>query len=265
MSLFTKIGRIGFQKGDSDELRIQKSFLVYLAIFMSVGGIVWGSISLSYGLAFQAIFPLSYVVISTLNMLYFSFSNNIRVVRFVQVLISLSLPFLFQWSLGGFNASGTIMLWAILALIASLTFQSTQTATGWLTVYLLLTFVSAMFDDQLKAFKPDILPDNSIVFVVVNLTLISSIVFGLVVYFVNKFKEAEMRLEKERNDLRQTNIQLKKSYNVLRKSYSQIKTSQEKNKLSDKIDEVDALAQETHLRELEEILRSQKKIIEKFK
>ena len=266
MSAITKLGQIGYQQGDSDELRIQKSFLVYLAVFMSVGGVVWGSISLSYGLAFQAAFPLAYVGISLINMIYFSLVKKIRVVRFIQVLISLSLPFLFQWSLGGFNASGTIMLWAILALIASLTFQSTQTATGWLSVYLLLTIVSAVFDEQLKEFKPDILPDSSIVFVIINLTLISTIVFGLVVYFVNKFKEAEVRLEKERNDLRQTNNQLKKSYNVLMKSYSQIKNAQRKQtQQAGPADETDAKAQEEHLKELEDILRSQKKIIEKFK
>jgi sigma-B regulation protein RsbU (phosphoserine phosphatase) len=264
MSIILQLGRIGHQKGDSDELHIQKSFLVYLATFMSVGGIVWGGISLSYGLSFQAIFPLSYVAISVLNMIYFSYSKKIRVVRFIQVLISLSLPFMFQWSLGGFNASGTIMLWAILALIASLTFQSTGTATGWLAVYLLLTVISAIFDSQLKVYKPEILPDNSIVFVVINLTLISTIVFGLVVYFVNKFKEAETRLEKERNSLRQTNFQLKKSYNVLRKSYNQIKNSQKQRPQSDAVNN-ESVDQENHLKELEEILRSQKKIIDKFK
>ena len=184
------IASIGHAENDSDELQIQKSFLVYLALFMSVGGIVWGSISLFYGLAFQAAFPYSYVLISVVNMIIFYFTKDIRVSRFIQVLISLALPFLFQWSLGGFSASGSIMLWAILALIASLTFQSTGTVTGWLAMFLSLTLFSALIDERLKAFKPEILPDNSIVFVVINMTLICTAVFILVVYFVNKYKEA---------------------------------------------------------------------------
>ena len=260
------IASIGHAPGDSDELLIQKSFLVFLAIFMSVGGLVWGSICIYYGLGFQSIFPYSYVVISAVNMLIFSFTKNIRIARFIQVLISLALPFIFQWSLGGFNASGTIMLWSILALIASLTFQSTTTATGWLAMYLTLTLLSAFMDDKLKTFKPEILPDNSIIFVVINLILISTIVFGLVVYFVNKYKEAETKLELERDNLRRSNVHLKKSYKTILDSYQRIKSSipkKQPNKSDHDELEEDSLQREMHLRELEEILKAQKKLIEK--
>lgn len=262
------IAEIGHTENDSDELKIQKSFLVYLAVFMSVGGIVWGSISLFYGLGFQATFPLSYVLISAVNMLVFYFTKNIRTARFVQVFISLALPFFFQWSLGGFNASGSIMLWSILALIASLTFQSTGTATGWLAMFLTLTLFSALIDDKLKTFKPEILPDNSIMFVVINMMLICTIVFGLVVYFVNKFKEAEVNLEKERDNLRRSNLHLRKSYKTLRDSYQRIKASLPQKKSTGEPGEessADSLQQEMHLKELEEILRAQKKLMDKNK
>jgi glucan phosphoethanolaminetransferase (alkaline phosphatase superfamily) len=266
--MIATLSKIGHTENDSDELLIQKSFLVYLAIFMSVGGIVWGAICLYYGLQFQAIFPLSYVAVSVVNMLILNFTKNIKIPRFIQVLISLALPFLFQWSLGGFSASGSIMLWSILALIASLTFQSTSQATGWLAMFLTLTLASALMDERLKAFKPDILPDNSIMFVVLNMMLICTIVFGLVVYFVNKYKEAEVKLEKERDNLRRSNLHLRKSYSTLRNSYQRIKSSLPPKKAADsegRVSDNDLLTQEMHLKELEEILRAQKRLIDKNK
>ncbi len=253
------IGKIGTTESDSDELKIQKSFLVYLALFMSFGGIVWGSIALFYGLIFQSIFPYSYVLISMINMTIFHFQKEIRLARFVQVFISLILPFLFQWSLGGFMPSGSIMLWSVLALLASLTFQDTKTAMKWLVMFLFLTLFSAFVDNTLKDFKPEILPDNSLIFVVINISLICTMVFILVVYFVNKYKDAEVRLEKERDNLRRSNLHLRKSYKTLRESYEAIKKSTPERLTGSK-----STAQEMQLRELEDIIKAQKELMEKL-
>jgi hypothetical protein len=260
--IFERIGTLGHKEDDREELRIQKGFLVYLAIFMSVGGLVWGTISLSYGLIFQSIFPYSYVIISFFNLLYFNYSKNIRPVRFIQVLISLSLPFLFQWSLGGFSSSGVIMLWAILALIASLSFQSIKTSVAWLYVYLFLTLASAFFDNELKAFKPEILPDNSIIFVVINLTLISSIVFGLVVFFVKKYKDAEKNLEKERDNLKRANYYLRNSHNTLKNAYKSLKANKEK--LESQVTQDLPENNQKQLAEYEKILEEQKEILKQY-
>ena len=256
---------IGHSEGDHEELKIQKGFLVYLALFMSGGGIVWGTISLYYGLFFQSVFPYSYVLISALNMGYFSFSKNIKLVRFIQVFISLSLPFMFQWSLGGFGSSGIIMLWAILALIASLSFQSIQTSLNWLWVYLFLTILSAFLDEELKSFTPEILPDDSIIFVVINIILISSMVFGLVVFFVKKYKDAEVLLETERDKLKKSFVFLRNSHEALKAAYNKIK-SQNKDLESQIKKNVDQSSDENaqKLEEYEKILAEQKKILGEF-
>lgn len=257
-SLLENLSKVGHAEKDTEDLRIQKSFLVYLAIFMSFGGIVWGAVSLYYGLAFQSIFPLSYVGISIINMVLFYTTKNIRIVRFIQVFISLALPFIFQWTLGGFTSSGIIMLWAILSLIASLSFQSVMTSINWLILYIALTLASAIFDDYAKQFKPEILPDNSIFFVVINLTLISCIVFGLVVFFVHKYRIAEKKLEKQRNRLRKANKVLSNSQKTILRAYKQLKENKEnlENKIEDAIPE--------QLEMYEKILQDQKSLIKQY-
>jgi len=109
---------------------------------MSCGGLLWGSIALYYGLTYQSFIPFRYAALRGLNMLYFKFSSNFKVVRLFQVFISLMLPFLFQASLGGFAASGFIMLWSVLALVASLSFEKFATSSIWLLLFIAGTLVS---------------------------------------------------------------------------------------------------------------------------
>lgn len=251
--------RIGVNESDNQELRIQKGFLASLAFMMSIGGIVWGSISLYYDLYFQSAFPYAYVVISTLNMLYFYLAKNIKPVRFIQVLISLLLPFMFQWSLGGFEASGTIMLWAILSIIASLSFQSISGSMTWLIVYLTLTVVSGFFDSTFKAYKPEILPSSSLLFTVLNLILISSAVFGLVVFYVSRYKEAEESLLKERAKLRKSNKILLSSSNELKKSYQEILQAKKNLEAQVNIEDASQIQKQYDL-----ILKRQKSMLERY-
>lgn len=145
--LLFRLQTIGADAKDQHELVRQKQFLIYLAVFMSTGGLIWGVISLQYQLYFQSAFPLGYAVISMLNLWYFDLSKNFKIVRAIQVFISLVLPFLFQWFLGGFLSSGFIMLWALLSLIASLSFQRASSSVIWLVLFISLTAISAYFNN----------------------------------------------------------------------------------------------------------------------
>jgi signal transduction histidine kinase len=227
--LYWSYVKIGLKSDDSEETSIQKGFLASLALFMSFGGILWGTIAAYYELYFQSIFPYAYVVISFFNMLYFYYSKEIKAVRFIQILISLLLPFLFQWTLGGFFPSGTMMLWAVLAIVASLSFQSIPYSAAWLGLYVALTIFSGVFDDYFSTLKPEILADISLPFLVTNVSVISSIVFGLVVFYVFRYKQAEQKLNEEKLNLAKSNELLKKSEQELSKSVE--KEIQERRKV----------------------------------
>lgn len=256
--MLNQFATIGQSPTDSRDVKIQKAFLIYLAIFMSCGGIIWGTISLFYDLYFQSIFPYSYFIFTIINLTYFHFSKNFPVVRFIQTFISLALPFGFQWSLGGFDSSGVIMLWAILSLIASLSFQSITTSVNWLLFYIVLTIVSAILDDKIQAYKPEELPNHSVLFITINLILISSIVFGLVVFFVQQYKQAERQLEQERDVLKKTNNFLKTSHESLKRAFE----IQRKNKIE--LEEQLVQEENKQLKAYEQILSEQSQILSKI-
>lgn len=84
----------------TDDEIIAHRFLIYLGLFMSVGGIVWGTISLVSGLVFQSFIPFGYALITAVNFMYLYHSKNFKRSQNIQVMISLLLPMMCQISLG---------------------------------------------------------------------------------------------------------------------------------------------------------------------
>jgi signal transduction histidine kinase/ActR/RegA family two-component response regulator len=175
--------KVGVAKTDNEENILQKNFMLYLGCAMSVGGIVWGTICIWLGLVLQCIIPYAYTILTFLNFCRFNKTKNFNRTRFIQVLLSLFLPFAFQFVMGGFVASGGAMLWAIISLIAALTFISFRNAFYWLSLYIIFTIVMGIIDSySVLAYEPS--ATISSIFFVINFTFISSIVFGLSYYFI---------------------------------------------------------------------------------
>ncbi len=204
-----KLGAIGDVPENTDEERLHHRLVVFMGILMSGGGILWGSIAASFDLLIPAIVPYGYVVLTVFNLLFFKTTKNFAAVRFFQVLISLLLPFFFQWSLGGFESSGSVMLWAMLALVGSLTFTDGKSGIMWLVLYVAFTvgtgFIDAAVFEQFSNHPP---AGVRTAFFTINITVISSIVFGLMIYLqVEKeranaeLKEANARVEKMNEEL----------------------------------------------------------------
>lgn len=196
-----QISQIGTYDSDSSALRMQKNFLVYLAIFMSLGGLTWGVVAFSFGLKLQSLIPLSYIAISMLNMAFFWRFKRFKTARGFQILFSLLLPFVFQASLGGYAPSGAMMLWSVLALVASVTFQDVNEAILWFLLFISLTVMSVALDGILFLHKPAILPDFSLLFLVLNILLIVCIIFGLVVFYVSNKVSIQRQLMKDVKEL----------------------------------------------------------------
>jgi PAS domain S-box-containing protein len=166
----------GVSEEDTKPIRIVKSILVYLAMLMSLGGMVWGGLLLFFNLYQASIIPFGYVIISAINMGSFRFFKNLRVAVFTQIAISMFLPFLLQWHLGGFLASGCVMAWSVLALVGSITMLRTHQFYFTIVLYVLLVLISYVFDSEFALHTPAILtPEVSLVLLVVNVMMIVTI------------------------------------------------------------------------------------------
>jgi hypothetical protein len=188
--LIAALGRIGADPSAQEGEALQRRYLVYMGVLMSLGGLMWGGLAVGLGLYPESAIPFGYTLITAVNFTVyhrtvvglrtrfggtvvglrtrfggtvvglrtrfvrtvvglrtrFGGTRAFERARFVQVLISLLLPFAFQWVLGGFHPSGAIMLWATVALFGSLIFSSARHGLVWLGLFIALTIVSGLID-----------------------------------------------------------------------------------------------------------------------
>jgi tRNA A-37 threonylcarbamoyl transferase component Bud32 len=204
--LLRRIGSLGDRADDRPAARLQHRFLVYMSLLMALGAVVWSALSLAFSLVLPGVIPLAYLVATAANLTWFAASKRFERARAIQIFMSVLLPFLFQWSVGGFHASGAVMLWALVAVVGALTFTTPRTMVRWLVVYSVLVVVSGLVDATVRRrFEIAVVEPVHVAFFVVNFVMISAIVLALMVYFLDQLAEAKaaiVDLEREVLDAR---------------------------------------------------------------
>jgi signal transduction histidine kinase len=207
--LATHVDTIGATADESESRRIARRTLVLGGLLMSGGGLLWGPIALLFGRTTAATIPFGYVVLTAINLALFARTRSFTTVRFIQVLISLVLPFGFQWALGGFIASGAVMLWAMVSIVGALTFSEGREALLWLLLYCVLTVFSGLIDPYLSdhvAF--DATESIRIALLVLNLVVVSAVVFGLAIFLNTSRAKAVLSLEQANTSKKALNLSL---------------------------------------------------------
>ena len=194
-SWIERLGSAGSLDVDTPDERLRKAILVFLASIYCMAGLLWGMAYLALGLTLPALFPLGYSVMSGASLYVFFRTKLFRFFRSVQLLLILLLPFLVQFSLGGFDASGTVMIWSILAPIGALMFAGTGQALRWFLSYLALMIVSGMLGGKPAAGVAPVPPLIRTIFFIMNLGGVSIIFYVLLQYFVREREQAMAALD----------------------------------------------------------------------
>ena len=198
-----RLSNSGSLASDTDEQRLRKAVLILLAGICTTLGIFWGVAYFALGRPLAGSFPLGYSVISTISLVYFFRSRGYQFFCRGQLALILILPVLLQWSLGGFAASGAVIIWSILAPIGALMFAGTARAIPWFVAYVLLMIISGILST--KPYPQPLLPTFVIVIsFVLNIGGVSTIAFFLLKYFVHAREQAMAALEKEHRRVRQS-------------------------------------------------------------
>lgn len=185
-----RLAKAGSLPTDRAEQRLRKAVLVFLASIYCIAGIIWGITYFALRLPLSGTIPLAYCFFSGLSLFYFFRTKRYRVFCFIQLSLILLLPFLLQFSLGGFAASSAVMIWAILSPVGALMFAGTRQALPWFLAYLALMILSGIFDERLFKHAAAIPPFFKILFVIMNLGGVSAIFYSLLRYFVMEQEQA---------------------------------------------------------------------------
>jgi adenylate cyclase len=194
-ALLERTAALAVLPGDPEEVRVRKASLILLIVLLVPLSTVWVVIYGVLGLWWAAVIPLVYQVLSVIGLA--ALLRTKRFERFLTVELSLMLllPFVLQWSLGGFRASSAVAAWAFVTPMAALVFVGPQRAWSWLAGWAVLLAVSTV----LEFAAPDAteLPQGlAISFFFLNIGGLSLVTYLLLRYFVQERERALAALDR---------------------------------------------------------------------
>ncbi|MFW6063686.1 MAG: response regulator [Chloroflexota bacterium] len=200
------VQRLGATPAESDERRLRKAIILIFAAAMSTAGLIWSLfVFWLYDSPLAVAPPLGYALISLVNVVDFARNRNFNRFRFVQLFISLMLPFAMMLALGGFVSGSATILWSLIAPLGALLVANRRQAFLWFIAFLALVVASSLLQPvvQPQATAPPQIRD---LFFVMNITGTSLAAFLLLSHFLREKDQAlqeNVRLYEEARRARQ--------------------------------------------------------------
>jgi len=180
----------GVAEGDPDSLRAQKVALTLAASLVTALAVVWVGTYWALGLGLAAAIPFSYQVASIVSLVVFARTKSYRFFRASQATMLLLLPFLLQWTLGGFVASSAVSLWALVAAIGTLFFFTANESVPWFIAFVALTVASGLLESSLVGHAASIPDPIRTAFFVLNVSGVALTAYALLQYAVRARDQA---------------------------------------------------------------------------
>ncbi|MCU0313947.1 MAG: hypothetical protein MUC84_07805 [Solirubrobacteraceae bacterium] len=191
-----RLVEVGALPGDSPEVRARKAGLVLSSALMAALSCVWVITYAVLGLWVSALIPFAYQVATAVSIAVFARTRRYVVFRWSQLALPLLLPFALQWSLGGFENSSAVCLWAITSPVGALVFVGARRAVPWMLAFVALVLASVAVDAQLAAGAPDIPQGVQIAFFALNVLGVATTVFAVLRYFVEAREREQAKSER---------------------------------------------------------------------
>jgi adenylate cyclase len=210
---------------DSKDVRLRKTLLIFLC---AAGMVIptWGARHLSsLGLSTASYAALGYALLSLLALILLLATKREAVPSWLQLIGLLATPAIIQWEMGGFAASGAVVVWSLLAPLCALVFLGTRWAVPWFAGFALLVLALAGLDRSGAADTRTLLLFSE------NILLVSCIAFIALRFFIVERDRAEaaLALEKERSEMLLLNIlppaiatRLKEEHMALADGYAEV-------------------------------------------
>jgi guanylate cyclase len=188
---------VGSLPTDTPEERLRKSALVLSSLLITLLAFVWVGTYAALGLWLAALIPLAYQTASVAGLALFARTKRYDVYRACQVTLILLLPFLLQWSLGGFVTGSAVALWAFVAPLGALVFYGPRQAVWWFLAFAALVVVAVVVEGRLPEPAEEIPPWLVRAFFALDVLGPAVTTFALLVFFVRSRERAHALLAEE--------------------------------------------------------------------
>ncbi|MDP2623742.1 MAG: adenylate/guanylate cyclase domain-containing protein [Actinomycetota bacterium] len=187
---------LGVRPTDTEHDRAYKSTHILIVGVTALVVPLWSVVYGVLGLWLAAAIPLIYIAVSVLGLAIVARTRRIRLFRGSQMTMWLTLPFLLQWSVGGFVNGSAVGIWAISApLLASIVGAVPR---PWFVGFVGLSVFSGLIDSSLAAGAPEVPPGVITSLFALNFLGIAFVMFVSLRFFIRERERARIDLEHER-------------------------------------------------------------------
>ncbi len=179
-----RLAGLGARSSDSAEIRARKSVMTLIAMIIAFLAVFWGSIYVWLGYPLSGAIPLSYSGVTALSIVYLFLTKQFTFFRLSQLLLILLLPFMLQWSLGGFANGSIVMIWAFFTPLAALLSAGAGEAAAWLAAFIALTAISGVIDGELARVAAPMPRTANTIFFILNMGVGLLSLYYVIKYFV---------------------------------------------------------------------------------
>jgi class 3 adenylate cyclase len=190
-----RLARVGVLPSDSDELRVRKEVLTLSSVLMASLSCVWVGTYAALGLWLPAAIPFVYQLASAASIYTFARTHRYLLFRRSQLWMSLLLPFALQWSLGGFETSSAVALWAFTSPLGALLFVGARQAIPWFAAFVALVGVSVAIDPVVAEAAPNMPNALVLTFFGLNVVGVTTTAYVLLQYFVRAREKEQAKSE----------------------------------------------------------------------
>ncbi len=170
----------GIEPTDDEQLRLNKSLLVFATGIVSVTSMIWLNIYWVLGPQLSSTYPFAFNLLLVGNLLLYIRTGNFEFFRVSQLGLMLFIPFAMQWSIGTFIDASGIVLWGLLAPVGAILMLGPRGSLVWFFTWFLFTGLSGLVDYHLIGLaKPTVPLRTSVVFFALNFMAVSSMIYML--------------------------------------------------------------------------------------
>lgn len=174
---------------------LHKKGLVNFSMAFTAAGFLWSVLYFILGFPQSAIIPGAYAILSLLSLFFVFVTGKYLAFRFLQFFFILILPVLLQLSLGGFENSGAVIIWAILCPLGALSFAPIRQGLIWFGLFLIVLVFSGLAEFYLHLPIPKVERNLQVLFFVINIVGAGTLTFFSLYYFISKNKQEHDRAE----------------------------------------------------------------------
>jgi signal transduction histidine kinase len=177
--------------------RIREVVVLRFAWTLGGAGVVWGGLYLLLGATGAALYPLAFSLFTIANGFVYRATRRFRLFAGVEVALILIVPALLSVRLGGFAASGAVILWSSLAPLGAMMVLGRRAAVWAIAGFIAAAATSVAVQGRVQ--PGDVLPPLAIeMFAFLNVIAVSGVAVATVRTFVDTTAELGRQQEKLR-------------------------------------------------------------------